>query len=411
MSAPLGGSLDLLRHRDFRLLFIGQGVSVLGNRMENVALAFGVLEIGGSASDVGLVLAAGVVPAVLTVLAGGVVGDRTSRRLVMLTADIARTASQALTAVLLITGSAEIWMLALLAGVNGAGTGFFSPALTGVLPEIVAPEQLQPANALRSTANSASEILGPAIAGVLVAAVGAGWAIATDAATFAVSVVCLWMLRLPEREIAERQPFLTDLREGWTTFRSMRWVWTFVVYFAIANVFWGAWTALGPVVADRDLGGAAVWGTVLAMMGVGALAGSIYATRVRPRRPLVVVAICEGLFGLPVLFLAAATPVPVLALSAFLAGVGLMVGMSVWESTLQRYVPAEALSRVASYDWFGSYAFVPLGFVLWGSLAGAIGLYTSLWIAAGAFGLCAAVLLTLPEVWRFRASRAETPVP
>jgi MFS family permease len=411
MSERLGGSRELLRHREFRLLFIGQGVSVLGNRMVDVALAFAVLEIGGSASDVGLVLAAGVVPAVLTVLAGGVVGDRTSRRLVMLTADVVRTVSQALMAALLITGTAEIWMLAVLAGVSGTGTGFFSPALTGVLPEIVAPDELQPANALRSTVISGSEILGPAIAGVIVAAVGAGWAIAVDAATFAVSVVCIWSLRLPERVMPEPQSFLTDLRDGWATFRSMRWVWSFVLYFAIANVFWGAWTALGPVAADRDLGGAAVWGTVLAAMGVGALVGSVYATRVRPARPLLVVAVCEGLFGLPVLFLAAAVPVPVLAASAFVSGVGLMVGMSVWESTLQRYVPPESLSRVASYDWFGSYAFLPLGLALWGSLAGAIGLYTTLWIAAGAFGLSAAILMTLPEVWRFRASRAEAPVP
>jgi MFS family permease len=410
MTPHLGGSLELLRVRDFRLLFVGQGVSGLGDRMRDVALAFAVLELGGSASDVGLVLAAAWLPTVATVLAGGVVADRTSRRTVMLTSDVVRTASQATMAALLITGGAELWMLAVLGGIGGAGTGFFGPALTGVLPEIVPPEQLQPANALRSTVMSGSEILGPAIAGVLVAAVGAGWAIAVDAGTFAVSVVCLWMLRLPAREFPERASFLADLRDGWATFRSMRWVWSFVVYFAVANIFWCAWTALGPVVADRDLGGAAVWGAVLAVFGVGALVGSVFATRARPARPLLVVAVCEGLFGFPLAFLAGPAPVVLLAAAAFVSGVGMMLGMSVWESTLQRYVPAATLSRVSSYDWFGSYAFYPFGLALWGSLAGAIGLHASLWIASGLFAVAVAVLMAVPEVWRFRASRAGAPV-
>jgi hypothetical protein len=165
------------------------------------------------------------------------------------------------------------------------------------------------------------------------------------------------------------------------------------------------------VVADRDLGGAAVWGTVLAVFGIGALVGSVFATRIRPDRPLLVVAVCEGLFGVPLVFLASAAPAAALAVGAFVSGVGMMVGMSVWESTLQRYVPSETLSRVVSYEWFGSMAFYPLGLAMWGSVAGAIGLYTALWIAAGMFAVSAAVLMTLPEVWRFRGSRMETPVP
>ena len=161
----LGESLAVLRRRDFRLLFLGQGVSVLGDRMVAVALAFAVIELGGSASEVGLVLAAGWVPFVATVLAGGVVADRTSRRGVMLAADLARMASQGTMAALVITGVGEIWMLAVLAGVTGAGTGFFGPAATGLLPEVVPADDLQPANALRATAVSASEIAGPALAG------------------------------------------------------------------------------------------------------------------------------------------------------------------------------------------------------------------------------------------------------
>jgi MFS family permease len=398
--------LGVLRLREFRLLFIGQGVSVLGDRMVAVALAFAVIELGGSVSEVGLVLAAGWAPLALTVLAGGVVADRTSRRAVMVTADLVRIASQGAMAALVIAGAAEIWMLAALAGITGAATGFFNPASTGLLPEVVPADELQPANAMRATALSGSEILGPLVAGILVAAAGAGWAIAVDAATFAVSAACLTMLRLAAREEREPTPFLTDLRDGWAAFRSRRWVWTFVSYFAIGNMLWGAWSALGPTVADRDLGGAAVWGTILGAVGVGALVGSILATRARPRRPLLFVAMLEGLFALPLAFLAVAAPAPLLAFAGFLSGLGMMLGNSVWESTLQRHIPDRELSRVSSYDWFGSFVFYPLGLATWGTVAGAIGLHPALWVEFGLFGGAAILLLTLPEVRRFEATPA-----
>jgi predicted MFS family arabinose efflux permease len=405
MSDRLGDSLEVLRRRDFRLLFLGQGISVLGDRMVAVAL-----ELGGSASEVGLVLGVAWGPLVVTVLVGGVVADRTSRRGVMLTADLVRVVSQGAMAALVIAGSAEVWMLAVLAGITGAATGFFNPASTGLLPEVVPYEELQAANALRSAAVSGSEILGPLVAGVIVATAGAGWAIAVDAATFAVSAVGLAMLRPPVRERPEPASFVSDLREGWAEFRSRRWLWTFVVYAAFGNVLWGAWTALGPIVAHRDLGGAAVWGSILGAVGIGALVGSAVATRARPRRPLLLVGLMEGVFGLPLAFLAAAAPAPLIAFAALLSGFALMLGMSVWQSTLQRHIPAASLSRVSSYDWFGSYALYPLGLAVWGSIAGAIGIHTALWLAFGLFAASAVAILTVPEVRYFRASETEARV-
>jgi MFS family permease len=385
------------------MLFLGQGVSVFGDRMVAVALAFAVLEVGGSVSAVGLVLACATLPLVGTVLIGGVVADRISRRTVMIGADLVRVTSQGATAALLIAGAAEVWTLALFAGVTGAATGFFNPASTGLLPEVVPPDELQPANALRATAVSTGEILGPLTAGVLVAAAGAGWAIAVDASTFAVSAACLSRLGVPGRVARASASFLSDLRGGWDAFRARRWVWTFVVYFAIGNMLWGAWSALGPIEADRELGGAAAWGTVLAAVGAGALAGSLLATRANPRRPLLLVGLTEALFVLPLALLAAGAPLALLACGTFLSGVGLMLGMSVWESTLQRHIPAESLSRVSSYDWFGSYAFYPLGLAIWGPLAGAIGITTALWIAFGLLLAAIAALLALPETRRLRA--------
>ena len=405
-----GESLHVLRRRDFRLLFLGQAVSVLGDRMVIIALAFAVIHLGGSASEVGLVLGAGWTPLVLTVLFGGVVADRTSRRAVMLSADLVRVASQGAMAVLVITGDAEIWMLAVLAGVTGAATGFFNPASTGLLPEVVSADELQPANALRSTAFSGSEIIGPALAGALVAAAGAGWAIAVDAATFAISAVCLTMLRPPARAMREPTTFLSDLREGWVAFRSRRWLWIVSVYFAFTNILWGAWSALGPSIAARELDGAAVWGAILASQGVGALVGSILAVRARPERPLLLVALMEGLFGVPLGFLAAGSPAALIAFGAFFSGVALMLGMSVWESTLQRHIPTESLSRVAAYDWFGSYAFYPLGLLLWGGLAGAMGLHSAVWLAFGLYAVAAATLPIVRDIRQFRQSPARAPV-
>jgi MFS family permease len=394
------GALRVLRRRDFRLLFVGQSTSVLGDRMVAVALAFAVLGIGGSPSELGIVLAARVFPSAACALVGGAVADRMSRRSVMVAADLVRIASQGTMAALLIGGVAEVWTLALLAGVGGAASGFFGPASIGLIPEVVPPEELQPANALRSSGSSAGEILGPLLAGLLVAGAGAGWAIAVDAATFAVSAACLLLLRLPRRAEAPSASFLADLREGWAAFSSRTWVWTCVAYFAASNLFWGAWSALGPVVADRDLGGAAAWGTILAAVGVGALLGSLLATAVRPARPLVFVALGEALFALPLGFLAATSLVALLVLAAFLSGIGLMLGMSVWESTLQRHVPAESLSRVSSYDWFGSFVFYPVGLALWGPLSAAIGIHAALWVAFGLFIVAILALLAVPAVRR-----------
>jgi MFS family permease len=395
-------SLQVLRRRDFRLIFVAQTTSVLGDRMVSVALAFAVLAIGGSPSQLGIVLAARVFPSAICALVGGALADRLSRCPVMIAADLVRVASQGAMAALIIAGSAQLWTLAVLAGVGGAASGFFGPASIGLIPEVVPTEQFQPANALRSTGYSIGEILGPLLAGLLVVGAGAGWAIAVDSLTFAVSAICLMALRLPDRTGSSSQSFFEDLREGWAAFSSRTWLWTMVAYFAIANMFWAASTALGPVVADRDLGGAAAWGTILAATGVGALLGSLVATQVRPTRPLVFVALADGLIALLLGFLAMTSLLALLILAGLLAGVGVMLGMSVWESTLQRHVPAESLSRVGSYDWFASSFFYPIGLAIWGPISAAIGIDETLWLTFALFIVSIALLLSVASVRSLR---------
>jgi MFS family permease len=391
-------SLSVLRRRDFRLLFGAQAVSVVGDRMVGIALAFAVLGVGGSASAVGLVLAARALPLVAFLLIGGVVADRVSRKTVMVSADVVRLVTQGLTAGLLIAGAAQLWMLALLAALAGAATGFFNPASTGLLPAVVTADELQQANGLRATAMSGGEILGPVVAGGLVAAAGPGWALAIDALTFAASALLLARLTLPARAQRDATTFLADLREGWGEFRARTWVWAFVAAAAIGNLVWGAWSTLGPVVAARHLGGAAAWGTVLGAMGLGSLAGSVVAVRSRPRHPLLIATVSWPLMVVPLALLAVLAPVGLLAAGAVLAGLSMMLGNALWESTLQRRIPAAALSRVSAYDWFGSLAFQPLGLAIWGPLAAAMGTGSALWLAVAVTLAVTAGLLAVPEV-------------
>src|SRR3954447_26896611 len=395
--------MGVLALREFRLLFGAQAISIVGDRMVAIALAFAVLELGGSATDVGLVMACRTLPLVATLLVGGVVADRVSRRVVMVVSDVARVLTQGLTALLLIAGAAQVWELAVLAGLTGAAGGFFNPAVAGVMPMIVPRERLQEANGLRATAMSAGEIAGPVIAGLLIAGVGPGWALAVDAASFAASAWLLVLLRLPDVAARAASSFLSDPSEGWDVFTGLTWVWTFVLAAGLGNLIWGAWSVLGPVVADRSLGGAAAWGVVLGAVGVGALVGSVIAMRIRPRRPLVTAAVAYSLFLFPLAFLALGAPVPVLALGALFGGVAMMLGNTVWESTLQARVPEESLGRVSAYDWFGSLAFNPVGMAIWGPIAAAIGLHHALWVAVLALICVNGTLLSLPAIRQLRA--------
>ena len=398
--AMMPRSLHVLREREYRLFFLGQAVSLLGDGMVNVALAFAVLDLTGSASALGLVLAARMLPLVGFLLAGGVMADRLPRRTVMVAADLVRVASQGAIAALLIAGVAQVWQLAALSAVTGSATAFFNPASTGLMPAVVSSGRLQQANALRGLAMAVGQIAGPAVAGVLVAGAGAGWALAVDAGTFAVSVAFLVRLHVPAMErLVVRSP-LADLREGWDTFRSLTWLWTFVAAATIGNFVSAASGVLGPLVAKESLGGATAWALIVSALGVGSLAGGVLALHVRPRRPMLMATLPLYLFAAPLAMLALELPAVYIAAVSLLSGAGLMISNTVWETTLQRHVPAEALSRVSSYDWFGSLAFQPLGFAIWGPVAELNGVSATLWVAFAIQIVATTVLLLVPSIRR-----------
>jgi hypothetical protein len=374
-------NLGVLHERDFRLLFTGQVVSQLGDSITPVALAFAILDLTGRAADLGYVFAARSVPLVAFLLIGGVFADRLPRRAVMIAADVTRLGTQAATAVLLISGHAQIWQIAALQAVHGMASAFFNPAATGLMPQVVSPERLQDANGLRGLSMSASGIAGPAISAALVAGVGAGWALGLDSLTFLVSAVCLAKLRLPAHVKLPPQSFLRDLLDGWTEFSSRTWVWVIVVCAAIGNGFSGKFFVLGAAISKADLGGAGAWALILAAFSVGGLVGGLTVLRFKPHRPLVAACFAVVPWAIPPAMLALRAPVLAIAAVAFISGAGLMIFNSLWETTLQRHIPDASLSRVSAYDWFGSLMMQPLGFALVGPAVVLFGQTRWLWIA------------------------------
>lgn len=377
---PLGTGrrlpLGVLRQRQFALLFAGQAVSVLGDRLVLVALPFAVLSVGGAtAADVGLVLGAGALTLALFVLVGGVWADRLPRQLTMLGSDVVRAVVQAVTAGLLLTGSATVELLVALQAVYGAAEAFFRPAVLGLVPQVVDEGRIQEANALLALTTNVAMVAGPAAAGALVATAGPGATLAVDAATFVVSAVTLALLR-PRRTAAPApaSSFRADLRDGWREVRARSWVWTVILAFAAYHAFvLASLFVLGPIVSERSRGGAGAWGLITAGFGAGAVAGSLVALRWRPRRPGVVIGALLAVASTQSAICASALPTVAVAALEFVTGACVSVLFTVWETALQERIPAAAQSRVSSFDYLGSLTLVPLGFVLVGPVSEALG--------------------------------------
>jgi Major Facilitator Superfamily len=398
--------LGALEEREFRFYFLGQAISLLGDGMAPLALAFAVLDLTGSPSDLGFVFTARMAPWVAFLLLGGVFADRVSRRGVMIAADLTRLGSQGLTAALLITHTASLWQVLVLQAVTGSGNGFFAPALTGLTPLVVSPGRLQQANALRGMAAAGGEIAGPAFAGALVATVGPGWALAADAGTYAASAALLAVLSLPRNAPIPVQSFLRDLREGWDEFRSRSWLVTIVLAACVLNLMYAPFFVFGPAICRAALGGPGAWALILAVFSTGALGGGLLALRLRPRRPLVRAFAAISISGLPIALLAVRAPAASIAAGGFLAGGALTLGNALWETTLQEQVPPHALSRVTAYDWFGSLAFQPVGYAVAGPVAGVIGVSTTLWTAAVTILVLGVVVASLGRVRDIEARSA-----
>jgi MFS family permease len=395
---PLGA----LQEREFRLFFTGQLVSLLGNAVTPFALAWAVLDLTGSARDLGFVIAANTAPLVIFLLVGGVFADRLPRRGVMLTADVARMAIQAATAALLLSHTARVWELIVLQALAGTGTAFFNPASTGLTPMTVSAGRLQEANALRGMSMGLTQFAGPALAGILIVTVGPGYALAIDAASFGVSAFYLARLHLPEHVSLPPQSFGRDLLDGWRDFTARSWVWLVVVSASLGNMMSGAWLVLAAVWIKNGHGGAGAWTVILVVSAIGGLAGGVAVLRLRPRRPLLVGSIAVLPNAAPMIVLALRLPWQVLIVTALVTGFGNMLFNTLWETTLQQHIPPASLSRVSAYDWFGSLLCEPIGVALAAVVASGIGLSQTLWIAAAVNLVAVAALVAAPSVRHLR---------
>jgi MFS family permease len=403
-----------LRERQFRLLWLGQATSTLGDGLVPVALSFAVIQtLDGSPTALGLVLAAHTLPLVAFVLAGGVWADRLPRQMVMLVSDVIRGAVQATIAVLLLSGSAEIWHLAALIAIYGTAEAFFQPAATGVVPATVTLPRLQQANALLGLSRSMAFIVGPAVAGVIAATTNPGIVFVVDAGTFAVSATSLALLRLSRsRREGERKSFLIDLKGGWHELLAHTWLWVIVVWAStFLCIVIAPFLTLGPVIAKESLGGAVAWGVIAAGWGIGSLFGGLLALRWKPNRPMLACSLLVLPIAPAVALLALRAPAPVIALAQAIGGTGMGFFGAIWQTTLQQHVREEALSRVSAWDWMGSFAFLPLGFILAGPVSGVIGISTTLWISVGYLTLSTLAVLLVPSVRNLRRLDEQEPEP
>jgi MFS family permease len=408
----VNAGLQPLREREFRLLFLGRATTSFGNAIAPVALVFAVLDITGSKTDIGLVLAARSLPMVVFLLAGGIWADRLPRHRVMVAADLVSGASQAAVALLLILGEAEIWHLAALGVVNGSATAFFFPASQGIVPQTVPAALLQQANALLRLVFNTSFIAGAAIGGLLVAAFGSGTAIAFDAAAYAAGAVFVGAMRLPGTQLLESANFLSDLAVGWNAFRARTWLWAIVLQFSLVNAVWsGAFTVLGPVVAETELGGPRDWGFIVAAESFGMVLGSIVGLRFRPRRLLLAATL--AILAMPGVLLALGVPLalPAILCASVAAGIGVETFTILWDTAMQQQIPGEMLSRLYSYDMLGSVALMPVGFAVAGPVAELLGVRATLWSAAAVTVAATLPVLLVRDVRRLERKPVVVPEP
>ncbi len=399
--------LDMLRDRAFALLLVARTISVLGTSFAPVALAFGVLALpGATARTLSVVLTAEALPMVAFMLIGGVIADRLPRHRVMMAGETLNAVAFFCLAAMLLTGWTPLLAMMIAAALSGVSTAILFPALTGIVPDVIPADRLQTANALLGLGTNISRVAGLVLSGATVVLLGAGWALVVSGTMFAVAALLVAALRLlpAERSTIKQHSVLADLRGGWREFISRQWLWVVVAQFSVMIMaVQAAHGVLGPLVAKEQLGGAPAWSAVLAGEAVGMIAGVLVTLRLRPRRPILVATVLTLPTALPYLLLGIGAPLWTIVLGAVAMGVCFDIFGVLWNTTMQREIPAESLSRVSAYDALGSLMFGPIGLLLAGPAAIAIGPRPALLGCAAIILLASLAALLSPGVRGLRA--------
>lgn len=372
------GALRPLAQRDFALLWSGQTISLFGDGILTVALAWQVLQLSSSAVALAGVLLARSFPRVVLLIVGGAISDRMPRRLVLLTSDLVQGVAVGIVAVLSATGHLQLWELAILGAVTGAGSAFFLPASTAVIPQLVAPDLLMAANSLSSSSRLlAEDLLGPALGGVLVAAVGTTWAFGLDAASFAVSVATLISIRARPEVSTPASNLLGAVREGFRYARSQPWIW--ITLISVGTV--GNFLAYGPLPVVLPLlvrgpldGGARGLGLLFASLGLGGLVSAgLFGSLGQPRRRITAMYAGWGTSCLALAGLYFAPNVAAAMALMLLCGFSGEGAQLVWVTLLQELVPGDMLGRIVAMDWLVSLGLQPAGIALAAPAAAILG--------------------------------------
>jgi MFS family permease len=405
----LPSQLALLKNAHFSLLFAARTISVIGDQFTYVAIPFAVLTITHSVALVGIVLTARLVPYIVFLLIGGVYSDRLPKSRILVSSEALCGICQLILGTMILLGVANVQEMVGLNLIYGFSSSFFQPASSGIIPDLVGSEETRSANALVGISLSFGNIAGPALAGILVAVAGAGWAIEVDGVSFVISSVLL--LFIGRTSVAPRvngQRFLKELIEGWHVVRARVWLWCSITYFGLFQVMvLGSFYVIGPFVAERSLGGASAWGTLMAGSGIGGLIGGLLLLRIKPARLLLGMYI--ALFGVaPALFaMAASAPFAVILITVLLWGGSFTYGGALWETAMQQHVPRHALSRAIAYDYMASTVLRPVGLIAFGQLANAAGPAWPLALAGAGTLLLTLGMLLIPEVRKVLCVRVE----
>ncbi len=419
--------------RDFRLLLADRLIAPASVGFSIVGVSFAVLKATNSATDLSYVLAAQIAPSLVFALIGGVAADRFPPQRVIVAANLLMALGEGAFGLLVLTGRPSLWAMIGLELITGTGVAIFYPASQALLPRLVPRDLLQEASAISRLAMNSGQMSGAAVAGLLVAAAGAGWALLLCGIGMVATVPLLLAIRgsrpaaaapaaveprpgpasvpviAPAPAVAPPPSMITELREGWSEFRSHTWLWVIVAQFCVVMMAWyGAFSVLGPVVAREHLGGPAAWGAITAADAFGLIAGGLASLRFTPRRPMLFVVLTGGAIAISPLSLAMVLPLAAVCVASFGLGVFVEMMMVQWTVTMARNIPSDMLARVSSYDVLGTVMAMPAGALIAGPLAAAIGTSRAQYAAAAAIIVASALALIPRDI---RTMRSDVPVP
>jgi MFS family permease len=396
----------VLAFRDFRLLLADRLLAPAAAGFSLVGVSFAVLNSTGSAADLSYVLAAQIAPTLVFALVGGVAADRFPPQRVIIAANLAIAAGDGIFGLLVLTGRPPLWAMIMLEALTGMGIAMFYPASQALLPQLVPGALLQEASSLSRLVMNSGQMLGAAAGGLLVAAAGPGWALTLCGVGMTCTVPLMLAIRGNRASArGEKGPgMLTELREGWAEFRSHTWLWATCVQFCLVVMAWYAgFQVLGPVVARLHLGGPAAWGAITAADAFGLIAGGLLSLRYTPRRPMLFVVLTGGAIAVPTLALALALPLAVICVATFCLGVAMEVMMVQWTVALATRIPSDKLARVSSYDALGSMGAAPLGALIAGPVAAAVGVSATQFAAVGLIIVVSALCLIPRDIRTIRS--------